>query len=141
MKHFLQVTLIFSHAMACGICVVLFSLSGCGGGSSSNNLISLAPVDNTEAGSSDSTINLSWELPEYRQDGSRLDASEVFGYKLYAGNSADNLDRQYWISDPYQTSIQITNNVMKTTYIAIAVVDIYGLSSDLSPIKAFNSVQ
>ncbi len=83
-------------------------------------------------------LDISWELPKYRQDGSELAASEILGYRLYTGLSPDDLDQSYWISDAYQTTAQITQASDQPFYIAIIVEDIDGIQSDLSPVQAIS---
>ena len=81
-------------------------------------------------------LEITWDRPQYRLDGSELDPAEISGYRIYTGFSADNLEQSYWISDVYQTTTQITQQLDKTFYIAILVVDIDGVESDLSPVQA-----
>jgi len=82
-----------------------------------------------------STVNLSWNIPTLRADGSELIASDIQGYIIAYGTDSLNLDQEISVngSNTVSASIELWPN---TYYLRIATLDANNVQSDFS-----NSVQ
>jgi hypothetical protein len=114
--------------------MLTLQLVACGGGGGASDTATVN--NNIDQNQSAAILTISWEAPPYRQDGSVLDVSEIMGYRVYTGLTADNLDQTFWINDANQTNLDITQLLAQSFYIAMVVVDIYGVESDLSAVQA-----
>ncbi|WP_028862303.1 fibronectin type III domain-containing protein [Psychromonas aquimarina] len=93
-----------------GLSALLLSACGGGGGGGSSS-IAVSDTNNTEASTaqteqiSSSTVKISWEAPTFNENGSEL--TNLSGFKVYYGQSAQKLDKLIIINDPQQTFIKI----------------------------------
>ncbi|WP_019613732.1 fibronectin type III domain-containing protein [Psychromonas ossibalaenae] len=104
-------------------------LSACGG-SSSELSASDANADNITAqtGQSGSTVKISWEAPVFNENGSEL--TNLSGFKIYYGQSAQQLDNMIIINDPQQTFIEIdTLSADRLYYFSITAFNDLGFES------------
>ncbi|WP_290583842.1 immunoglobulin domain-containing protein [Ketobacter sp.] len=76
------------------------------------------------------SIMLSWNPPQKRADGSRLEAGEIQGYSIYMATEVDGGYDQ--VKHTNKTSAEITNLAVDTYYIRITTVDSMGLESAMS---------
>jgi hypothetical protein len=77
-------------------------------------------------------MSLSWSAPTTRTDGSSLNLSEISGYQIYVGSSRSNLQMVVDVNQGHLSSYTIDNMDVGDYYVAIAVYDRNGNSSDLS---------
>ncbi len=110
------------------VCAVLV---GCGdsGGDDSD-----APPAGADSAAGVAT--LSWVAPSTRVDDTVLPMSEIGGYKVYMGTSADELVLYQDISDPYQMELVVDDLTTGTYYFAVTAYNQYGAESDFSVIAS-----
>tara|TARA_R110001599_G_scaffold58083_2_gene159995 strand:- start:624 stop:2924 length:2301 start_codon:yes stop_codon:yes gene_type:complete len=78
-----------------------------------------------------STVQLSWSIPDAREDGSELLLSDIQGYHIVYGTDAYNLDQSINIEDG--ASVMTTIDLMPNTYyFKIATVEVTSVQSDFS---------
>jgi hypothetical protein len=82
------------------------------------------------------SVSLSWVAPSTRADGSALALSELSGYRLYMGASADSLSPVLDMDDYTVTDHVMENLESGTYYFAITAYDQTGNESDLSNVVA-----
>lgn len=85
-----------------------------------------APATSSVIGSAE----VSWVPPQQNNDGSAL--TDLAGYRIYYGNSADNLSRVVNISTVGITLYVIDNLGAGTWYFAVRAFNAAGIESDLS---------
>lgn len=121
--------------------IVTGALAGCGGGGSSSSVSSTGsspPVtsqSSTPAPSPTSTAGaatLSWAAPDQNTDGSPL--TNLAGYRIYYGTSANTLDQVIEINTIGITEYVIDNLTAGTYYFSIRAYNSVGLESALSNI-------
>jgi len=78
---------------------------------------------------------LSWIAPDTRVDGSTLPISEIGGYKIYSGRTAESLTLLIDIADPNTNAY--SDGQPAGTYYAVTAYNVYGAESDYSAIKQF----
>jgi hypothetical protein len=78
------------------------------------------------------SIFLDWTPPATRTDDTVLDVSEIGGYMVYLGTSADNLQEEVDITDSSVTSYTIDELEAGTYYVALKIYDVDGNFSGLS---------
>ena len=83
------------------------------------------------------SATVSWAAPTTNVDGTPL--ANLSGFKLYYGQSAQQLDRVLQIGTPSTTNQRVQNLASGTWYFAVAAVNAAGLESALSALasKAF----
>lgn len=111
-------------------CLVIITtglISACGGGASGSSGDSR---DNppTLAGS----VSLSWAAPSTRADNSYLPMTELQGYRIYYGTSADDLNVLVDLNDNSITNYSINNLPSGSYYFSITAYDLDGQESGLS---------
>jgi ABC-type glycerol-3-phosphate transport system substrate-binding protein len=115
------------------VSVVTLLLTACGGGGSG------ASSDNrdTTTGGAPTTsgrLVLSWVAPSTRADGSYLPLTELEGYRIYYGSSADNLTMLVDLNDKDITEYTVDSLPSGNYYFAITVYDLDGYESRFSNI-------
>jgi hypothetical protein len=121
--------------------VVIGALAACGGGGGSpaatSSSAAVAPVSSTDssppAGSSTSSIGaatLSWAAPDQNTDGSAL--TNLAGYRIYYGTSADALDQVIDIPSVGITTYVLDDLTAGTYYFSIRAYNAVGAESALS---------
>jgi len=75
------------------------------------------------------TYNISWDIPEEREDGSDLDLSDIDGYIIVYGTDASNLDSSIIVEGASVNSTQIAELESGTYFFSIATVDSDGMVS------------
>jgi len=88
-----------------------------------------------QTGNGTATIN--WTIPETYEDGSALALYELSGYRVYYGNSANNLVMHADINDNSTTTYTVSNLPAGKYYFAITSYDADGIESGLSGIATF----
>ncbi len=78
------------------------------------------------------SIELSWDIPLQREDGSALELYEINGYVIAYGTNSGNLTNQVQVSGASQTSALIEELNAGTYYFAIATVDSEGVQGNYS---------
>ena len=78
------------------------------------------------------SVQLSWDIPSYREDGSQLDMSEISGYVLEYGDSPSGITEKHRINDAYTTQYTLPNVDINTLYARIATIDSSGLQGNFS---------
>jgi hypothetical protein len=77
---------------------------------------------------------LSWGAPSSRVDGSYLSLTELEGYRIYYGSSADDLSMLVDLNDTDITEYTVDSLPSGNYYFAITVYDLEGLESGFSNI-------
>jgi hypothetical protein len=83
-----------------------------------------------------SSASLSWTAPVARGDGSALALSEIGGYTVYYGASADNLPYSIRINHGSVTSVTINDLPAGTYYMVVTARDTEGRESGPSKLVA-----
>jgi hypothetical protein len=78
------------------------------------------------------TATVNWTPPTANTDGSAL--TNLAGYRIVYGQSANSLDRTAEVTNPGLTSFTISNLTTGTWYFAVIVVNSAGIQSELSNI-------
>jgi hypothetical protein len=89
-------------------------------------------VNAVQVAATTGSMSLSWSAPTTRTDGSSLNLSEISGYQIYVGSSRSNLQMVVDVNQGHLSSYTIDNMDVGDYYVAIAVYDRNGNSSDLS---------
>jgi hypothetical protein len=105
-------------------------LMSCGGGSDDTSVEIITEIPQKTSIST----GLNWVAPTNRIDSYPLSASEIGGYKVYFGTSANDLNLIATIIDPSTLTYEVTDLSKGTYYFAISVYDEQGLESTLSNI-------
>ena len=80
------------------------------------------------------SIALGWEIPTQREDGSVLSISDISQYKIYTGDTPDNLDTVVEVASPEQLSYSFSGLEQGMYYYAISTVTIDGMEGPKSQI-------
>jgi fibronectin type 3 domain-containing protein len=114
------------------IVVLVFTslLTGCGinESSESTNTASQQTVV------SDDTVNLSWAAPSTRSDGVYLSPSDLAGYKVYMGSSANDLRQLVDLNDNQATEFTVSDLDAGSYYFAVSAYDQDGMESGFSQV-------
>jgi len=112
------------------ILVILVSvlLSACGGGSSGGS------GDNRDNGGDTGTASLSWIAPTTRTDNSYLSPTELQGYRIYYGTSADSLSMLVDLNDSSITEYTISSLPSGSYFFSVTAYDANGTESGYSNI-------
>ena len=81
-----------------------------------------------------SSIELTWDIPQAREDGSDLSLGEIDGYVIVYGTDANNLSNQLVVEGASNTSAQLLDLASGTYYFAIATVDSDGVQGAYSSV-------
>ena len=93
-----------------------------------------APLSVTAIQVASSTIELTWDIPQAREDGSDLALYEINGYVIAYGTDQDNLSNQLSVDGASSTITMLENLASGTYYFAIATVDSDGVQGEYSSI-------
>ena len=104
-----------------------------GTASTSLNPLSIAVTD-TDPNSVTGSVSLAWVAPTTRTDGSALDMSEIGGYKIYMGTTADNLAQVMDLADSTINDHVVDELVTRDYYFAVTTYDSDGVESSYSNI-------
>jgi hypothetical protein len=122
--------------------VVTGALAGCGGGASSQSASSVSSTGSSPPVTSQSpppapaptptvgAAELSWTAPDQNTDGSTL--TNLAGYRIYYGTSANTLDQVIQINTVGITAYVIDNLTTGTYYFSIRAYNSVGMESALS---------
>ena len=108
------------------------NLSEIASGTSPPELNTGAQNTSTPTGSA----SLSWAAPVARADGSALALSEISGYTVYYGSSADNLPHSIKVNDSSATSLTIDKLPAGTCFMTVSARDTAGRESGSSRLVA-----
>ncbi|MGD8910518.1 MAG: fibronectin type III domain-containing protein [Chromatiales bacterium] len=109
------------------VSIVTLLLAACGSSGSDTG------SDNRDT-TPDSHLVLSWGAPSSRVDGSYLSLTELEGYRIYYGSSADDLSMLVDLNDTDITEYTVDSLPSGNYYFAITVYDLEGLESGFSNI-------
>jgi hypothetical protein len=102
-------------------------LTACGGGASSSS------SDNRDSTSSlVGSASLSWTAPSTRADNSYLPMTELQGYRIYYGTSANDLSMLVDLNDSTITNYSLNDLPAGTYFFSVTAYDLDGLESGLS---------
>lgn len=112
---------------------------------SSNNTgiyhVAVSSGDQTESSlgallsiASQPTLRLSWDTPDYREDGTSLALEEIQSYRIQYGSNETSLGQSLTIDGAENTSYDIENVSSGTYYLRIATVDTEGNTGSYSDI-------
>lgn len=80
-------------------------------------------------------IDLSWTIPTTRTDGSHLPLSDLAGYRIYMGTTANNLNPLVDLNDETITQYTVDNlSSSGSYYFAVTAYDTDGMESSLSQV-------
>ncbi len=121
------------------IALALLSLASCGGGGTDGGSGGSSNGGGGSSGSGSSSgasgsASLSWAAPTTNTDGSAL--TDLAGYRVYYGTSADLLSRDLEITSANATSTTVGSLSAGTWYFAVAAVNSAGLVGDLSNVAS-----
>lgn len=85
----------------------------------------------------DGSVQMSWNVPQTRADGSNLSANEISHYKIFYGLEENNLDMETQDISKDQTSYVIEALDRGIWFFSIRVYDTNGLASQPSNVEAF----
>jgi PA14 domain len=80
------------------------------------------------------SISLTWQVPDQREDGSDLSASEITGYKIYIGSSANDLSLLTTLNGGAVVSYTATDLPAANYYFAISTLTSDGVESAKSEV-------
>jgi hypothetical protein len=80
------------------------------------------------------SVSLAWTPPATRTDGSALDMSEIGGYKIYMGTTADDMQQVMDLADSTITDYVMENLDSGDYYFAVTIYDTEGNESAFSNI-------
>ena len=128
-------------AMSLALAYSVLGLAACGGGSEGTSAVAGAPAPapapaptpplappTTPVTTYSATV--SWAMPLLNTDGTSL--TDISGYRVYYGTSADELSQSILISGSAVTSHVLSGLAPGTYYIAVATLNSTGAASDLS---------
>jgi hypothetical protein len=134
MEHWVSSTV--KSLLLVATCTIMIACGG-GGSSSASSDIARQPTTNSPGTSplNDSELQLSWYIPDARENGDDLEIYEIEGYRIYyaAADSAIEDGNQVDIDDPQTTDYSITGLPSGDYRLAISTIDTQGLESSLSP--------
>jgi hypothetical protein len=113
------------------IAVTTLVLTACGGGGGDSTTDSRDPTPTT---SGTGSFLLSWVAPSTRADGSYLPLTELEGYRVYYGTSANNLSVLVDLNDDSLTEYSVDTLPSGNYYFAVTAYDSNGVESGLSNI-------
>ena len=107
----------------------------------SDNTDDTIAADNTDdtiaADNTDTTalsgVSLSWAAPTEREDNEPISLSEIAGYKVYYGTSANDYHKSVDINDGSAVGYTFTDFSAGTYYFALTTYDTEGRESQQSP--------
>jgi fibronectin type 3 domain-containing protein len=105
--------------------------------SDGNTTVELAPFSimvNNAAMVTTGTVDLSWVTPTTRTDGTPLTLSEIDGYRIYMGDTSNDLVMIVDLNDRTITRYTMTNLTSGTHYFAVTTYDNDGNESSFSNI-------
>ena len=108
--------------------VMFGGLAGCSGGGGSDTAGAGADAIESARGS----IELQWQIPEERADGSYLPPEDIAGYVIVYGTEPNRPTEMNYVDNALAESTEITDLEPSSYYFAIATIDIDGLQSDFS---------
>lgn len=121
-------------AMSLAIANSVLGLAACGGGSGGAAAVAgapaPAPAPSPPAPVTTYSATVSWSVPILNTDGTSL--TDISGYRVYYGTSAEDLSQSILISGPGITSHVVSGLAPGTYYIAVATLNSVGVASDLS---------
>jgi len=100
-------------------------------GSSSDNISFVITVSAQQTGTTKS-VTISWTAPQTYDDGSPLQLSEIYGYKLYSGSTSTGLSATANVNNGSATSTTVANLSSGTYYFAVTAYDANGTESAYS---------
>jgi hypothetical protein len=100
----------------------------------SNSIVSDAASLNVMVVQVTSSIELTWDIPQAREDGSDLPLGEINGYLIVYGNDENNLSNQLVVEGASNAMAQIVDLASGTYYFAIATVDSDGVQGAYSSV-------
>lgn len=113
--------------------IFCFMVVACGGGGgTSTGTTDISRSDTKSAvGNSDSEVQLSWYIPDSREDGSDLEVYEIDGYRIYYSTTDTSIDEgeSIEVNDPQITDYSITGLPSGDYRLAISAIDTQGLES------------
>ena len=126
-------------AMSLALVNSVLGLAACGGGSEGTSAVAGAPAPAPAptppsppptAPVTTYSATVSWAMPLLNTDGTSL--TDISGYRVYYGTSADELSQSILISGSAVTSHVLSGLAPGTYYIAVATLNSTGAASDLS---------
>lgn len=118
---------IISNILIVGL--ALFVITSCGGGGTSN----FGTTGSNGSGGSNSSVPLNWTPPTENTDSSPL--TDITGYKVYYGLSANALTNTYTLMDPNASSVTVPSLASNTLYyFSVKVLNSKNVESDFSNI-------
>jgi type IV pilus biogenesis protein CpaD/CtpE len=105
---------------------ILALLSACGSSDSSSSQSAPHNSDLNE------NVTLRWTAPTTRSDGTYLESSDLAGYRIYMGNSSNNLSPLVDLNDSNITEYLVANLSAGSYYFAISAYDTDGQEGQLS---------
>jgi len=78
------------------------------------------------------TVEIGWDAPTTREDGSNLPENEVAAFIVHYGTQIDNLSNTTRIDDPAARSTQVVLSSPGTYYFSVSVLDTNNAESNLS---------
>lgn len=111
--------------------VGLVTLVGCKSGEDGNAPGSQQPVSSYK-------IEVEWDIPDSREDGSVLDLSEITAYRIHYGQDESQLDYQVEVEDAVNLSHIIELPHSGVWYVSMSAVDQNALESELSGVQRIN---
>ena len=113
------------------ICCILIACGGGGGSSTEDGGGNSADSSNP---SNSPALELSWLIPDAREDNTDLDAYEISGYHIYYTSTDAPMEQAdvIAIGDAQTTDYSFTNLPSGSYRLAIAAVDTQGLQSAIS---------
>ncbi|MES9859970.1 MAG: putative Ig domain-containing protein [Candidatus Thiodiazotropha sp. LLP2] len=93
-------------------------------------------VEATQTTPTTGSVTVNWVAPSTRTDGSSLSMSDISGYRLYMGTTANNLSPVVDLDDSTANNHVMDNLETGTYYFAITAYDTIGNESDLSNVVA-----
>jgi hypothetical protein len=98
---------------------------------------SLPPFSITVPADVRGVATLNWNAPTEFTDGSSLPATELGGYRVFHGETADDLSPVAEV-DSLATSLTVEDLVAGTHYFAVAAISATGEDGEMSPVLAKN---
>lgn len=81
------------------------------------------------------SARISWNIPDTRESGGSLSASEIEGYHVYHSPSAiGSYEKIAYSNGSGNTSVEISDLDAGTHYFSVTTLDTYGIESDYSPV-------
>jgi len=93
------------------------------------------PADGSAIEAPSYKIEVKWEHPGTRQDGSKLEVANIAEFTIYYGQDANQLDKKIRVVDSVNLSQIIELPSAGRWYISMSTIDDEGLESELSGIQ------